>query len=329
MCSAAIPALTLGLLWLGGLWLSSARPDLLEDIHTPNVDYQIVKAQMRRLTELTDGDIAILGDSSALMGIDPAILEKSLGRGVESYATLGYVGPQGYAHMLDLLAARPGSVRNVLLVFHPIQFHREQFMEVWIPLLHNWNTRQVASPTLAPLELARSLANRHLVYSPLPGTYAAYYGSPENFVRTIHENKGSAIDPGTGLRQRRLEDVENSPSQGYANIDLGILDITDLYRQSLEHLRESIASLGPEKVYLVLGPLPLGNDAQAQQRIIGSLREVAQRLGLPPAHVILPSRSFTLDNRYFSSTTHLNRHGKQAYTKALAQDLAFLGVRER
>lgn len=299
---------------------------MIRDVHIDNVDIQIVRAQMRRLVSTHNRAIIILGDSSALMGIDPSILQQKLGKPIESYATLGVVGPEGYAYMLDLLSAEKSSIEYVLLVLHPVQFHREQYMEVWIPLLKDWNKTASLDPNRAPLDFVRGIANRYLVYSPLPGHYSLYYGSPEKFVGMINDNKGSAIDPGAGIKVNSLRAYSRLPNQGYLPIAMDKYRITDSYRKALAHLKRSVTTFGREKIVLMPGPLPLGPNVGAQRTILADLKEIAEILELPHKNIVVPSITFSLDAKYFSSITHLNRFGKLLYSTKMVDEIAFMGV---
>lgn len=325
LCSLTVPLITLGALSCAAVFLAERQPELISDINGSNVDSQIVRAQMRRLISRLDHDIVLFGDSSAVMGIDPAILEEKLARPVESFATLGVIGPEGYAFMLDTLAAQSTPFQKIFFVLHPIQFRRHPSWEGWIPMIKSWNVVPPRPPDSSPLDAVRGFTNRYLIYAPLPGAYALYYGSPESFVRSFNENKGSAIDPGTVLNVTTEEAFNAMEPHGYAPVDLKTFTVNESYRRALAHLKTSIAAVGRDKVYLLLGPLPLGPDHQ--QEIIDSFHEVAALLDLSPDHAIVPRLTFSLDAKHFSSTTHLNRYGKKVYSTALAEELSIFGAR--
>jgi hypothetical protein len=70
------------------------EPATIEDI--------LISEQVRRAHELRGSiDVVILGDSSALMGIDPVELSRLFGGRVESLALFGSTGPGAYGELLD------------------------------------------------------------------------------------------------------------------------------------------------------------------------------------------------------------------------------------
>jgi hypothetical protein len=319
-----VPTVFAAFLWLGAREIAGLRPDLLNDNRSGSVEWQVIKEQMNRLFHSPPADVAILGDSSALVGIDPQILEQRLGKSVESFATIGVLGPAGYALMLDMLREQHNPNQRVVLVTHPIQFHRIAEWEVWVPQTRKWAQPAVVDRSSAPIDLIRGITSQKLVYSPLPGSWGLYFGSPENLVHQIHESKGSAIDPASGLNFHHLRDLEVSANLGAPGMNPDSVSITPLYLNALKRLRKSVKKFGSSRVYLVLGPAPIGPHDEQKEFILGSFNEVAEKLGIVPENVLVPKNTFDLDYKYFSTTTHLNRFGKILYSRRLADDLRAL-----
>jgi hypothetical protein len=82
----------------GGAWNAIEPVPPSQSLENVIVEAQIARAQAGRAV-----DLLIVGDSSALMGIDAPVLGAKLGGArVESLALFGSVGPAGYAALLDV-----------------------------------------------------------------------------------------------------------------------------------------------------------------------------------------------------------------------------------
>src|SRR5258708_7174039 len=157
-----------------------------------SIDHFIVLEQIKRAAALPAAEVAFLGDSSCLMGIDAPSIEGGLDlHRVESFCSLGYVGPAGYARMLAGMIERNAAPKVLVLVFHPATFRREPSWDSWPGFVANGG--KVNAP---PLHFPRSSLDflelewlSRLIYSPLPGAYALYYGSEGAFRSTIRPRR--------------------------------------------------------------------------------------------------------------------------------------------
>jgi hypothetical protein len=85
----------------------------------PPVEVSIVNWQINNsLTQLKGSDILCLGDSSCLMGVVPSVIEKTTRHSCWNLGTLGYLGTQGHALILEQWLKRFGAPR--LLVYHVV-----------------------------------------------------------------------------------------------------------------------------------------------------------------------------------------------------------------
>lgn len=73
----------------------------------PNVEESTIQWQLERMRR-EPADIAILGDSSAMMGLEPAVFARETGLGVQNYATVSWLHTEGHADILDLYLALHG-----------------------------------------------------------------------------------------------------------------------------------------------------------------------------------------------------------------------------
>ena len=294
-----------------------ARGDLQYRKH-PSVDHLIVDTQLGRLRERKPSELALLGDSSCLMGIVAPLLRDELKVETQNYCTIGYVGPAGYAVMIDDMTA---SSRWIILAIHPVQFIRDASWDSWVAY--------VASPTEqkgpGPLSIRQALAvareyfEKTAVYDPLPGSFALYYGGTGNVQAELRASHGSMLDPGYGLRfpdARLLEAQTNPPGFGL------IPNVTpnEAFIDALGVLAARIRRVDHARVLLLITPVPAGVLGVLEYAQLNNVRaNIARTLGLAPDDVLdLPLQ---LPAVYFSSQTHLNRWGRERYTELLAKAL--------
>lgn len=277
------------------------------------VDHLIVQHQLERLEEPARADVAVFGDSSCLMGIDPVSLGHDLGATVNGFCMLAYVGPAGYATAIERFLTRADAPATLLVVLHPMQFTRHPSWEGWVPVVDNWRPRAPAAErsVRAALEMARLSWIGRAVLSPLPGTFGLYYGGERQFVRDIDDSRGSAIDPRTGFLGRSSLTLPKEPTSY-------VRDHT--FMATLPRLRDAIGGLPTGVVRLVVSPVPQSSaPLDAASGHVQALRAIAGDLGLAPSAVL--DTPATMPDQDFSSVTHLNRYGKARFTRLLAAAL--------
>jgi hypothetical protein len=312
------------LVGLGALHLLYLRNPLRTDgMRRLNIDHFIVLEQIRRSAELPAPNIALFGDSSCLMGVDARIIERTLGvRPVQSFCSIGFLGPAGYAQMLDGMIARNAAPKALIFMFHPATFRREASWEYWPVFVRN--AGQAAAPSLrfphSALDYLEFEWLSRLIYSPLPGAYGRYYGGEGAFRATIEARQGSAIDPNSGLNVAKIEAVRAGPTPPYG--EATDFSANQAYHDALKVLGETMKKLPPRtSVYLVVSPLPdyTFQPGTAEQRA-EQAANIARALGIDSSHIL--STPATLYSAYFASTTHLNRWGQQVFSGELAKQLA-------
>lgn len=310
----------LGLMILHLLYLRN--PARTEVMHS-SVEHLIVMEQVKRSATLPAAEIVFLGDSSCLMGIDALAVERALDlHPVESFCSLGWVGPAGYGQMLAGLIDRNTPPKVLVLMFHPIAFRREPNWDYWSALVDNWERPKkpaLGFPRSALDFLAFEWLTR-LIYSPLPGAYALYYGSEGSFRSMIRARHGSAVDPSTGLNVSSLRDLRAVPTPPTGKP--ADFNWNQPYQDSLRTLAEAIKKLGPQtRTYLVVSPVPdwsfpPGTEGKRIQRE----EQIAAALGITRENILAtPDKMF---GAYFSGYTHLNRWGQSVFTKALIKAIA-------
>lgn len=73
----------------------------------PSVDETLIHWQIDRLWR-TPADVVLFGDSSALMGLDPAVFAQVTGRSTQNFGTVRWLATEGHADILELYVERHG-----------------------------------------------------------------------------------------------------------------------------------------------------------------------------------------------------------------------------
>ncbi|MBR1167441.1 MULTISPECIES: hypothetical protein [Bradyrhizobium] len=295
------------------------------------IETYIVLEQIRRSERLPAADLAFLGDSSCLMGIHvPTLLRAFPGSGIESFCTIGFVGPDGYGAMLEKMIARGRQPRKLVLVFNPIQYERDPRWNEWVSFIRT-NRFEVPSGLTFPAggpEYIRLLMER-AVYNPLPGGYAVYYGGKDQFISTIWREHGSAIDPNRMLDIPSL-DAYKATLAGHVffkpDPKIKPFVMNAEFEKALASLSETLSKFDRSKVYLVITPVnslyaqggPQSFHAEAGERI-------AAMLGIDRSH-FLDTPDMMLDIMYAHYPSHLHRWSRIIYTEQLAEALAGRGI---
>ncbi|MFH1345628.1 MAG: hypothetical protein ABIL01_31145 [Pseudomonadota bacterium] len=319
-----LPLAALCLLGLGALHMLYLRnPARTDGMRKLNIDHFIVLEQFRRAATVPAAEVAFFGDSSCLMGVDPRLMERELAlRPIQSFCSIGYAGPAGYAHMLAGMIERNAAPKVLVLMFHPATFRREPGWEFWPGFVRN--AGKVERPRLhfprSALDYLEFEWIGRLIYSPLPGAYGRYYGGEGEFRSTIRARRGSAIDPNVGLNISSLEALRAAPrTPAGAATDYRW---NEAYAEALKVLGETIRTLPPQtRVYLVVSPVPdVAFPAEAGDQRANRTGQIAAALGIDNDRVLAtPAAMFAA---YFSSHTHLNRWGQMVFTNTLSKELA-------
>jgi hypothetical protein len=279
---AAGPALLVGAVVLGLLHVV-ARP--LPAPAPRDLEGVIVSTQIARARAMKSARLLLVGDSSALMGIDAA----ALGPGVESLATIGYVGPAGFAHL-----ARQVEAPSVVVILHgaSLSVPEATFAKRGFERLVLGETR--------PVRFRDAIFERLFAPAldlPLPGRYGARYGRPDRLAAALETGHGTVVDPNHFTPDR-------TPPFRFV--------LAPEVATRLDVLAEALAG---RRVWFALAPLPASRvDAETLATHDAVAAEVARRLRarLLPLPVSLP------DDR-FATATHLDARGRAELTALLAR----------
>ncbi len=301
-------AVALAILVLAWTW------DRRHPMENPNVAERVIVAeQIERARTMGPADILILGDSSALMGVDAGRLGQLLGRRVESLATLAWVGPAGYARLLSEYSSRT-PVPVLVFLFNPVALliTDAAFQKF------GYEREVLGTPQrlgASFLEAARYSLYVHvimrLVVLPLPGLYGREYGWPPRLGARLREHHGSLVDPNI---------FKDEPAAA-------AFVIGQPFARRLPLLRDAIVAARARNVYLALTPIPsTGVSPDVDASRLAASTSIATQLGLSAKDALLPLPT-SLPSEMFAVSTHLAAAGQIRYTETLADVLgARLGI---
>jgi hypothetical protein len=274
----------------------------------PAVETVIVTTQLERAVALPPTDVLVVGDSSALMGVDPVALGAELGgRHVELLATLTWVGPAGYAALVDRVFSKqhPGTI-VVLMVALSLDenFYRATGYEAMV-------LQDLRGPARIPRQLADFGDGLFLeVVQPavdfwLPGTFGRRYGTPEDLAAFIRGHQGACIDPNHYVPPGRTISFQ----------------LSEATERRMTVLGDTLARALPATAHFGMTPLPeseVGVDtAESRARTI-----VAARTALRLAREAVLDLPLALPDADFATSGHLGASGRGPFTAALASALS-------
>lgn len=148
----------------------------------PSIDESLIQWQVDRLVHVPT-DIVLFGDSSALMGLDPAVFTEATGLRAQNFGTVRWLATDGHADILELYVERHGPPQIALyhmgtglhgLGASSIQASGSDRGQL-LGAFREWTGRSVERPVPMP-----SLALRPLARLVLDGTdYSPVYTDAE------------------------------------------------------------------------------------------------------------------------------------------------------
>lgn len=300
---AAPTALVAVLLAVGAALWADADPS---PAVTYDVESVIILAQIERAETMPATDVLIIGDSSALMGVDVAAVAERLGQRAEGLSTIGFVGPAGYASLLDRYLPRHDPKPTIVVLVNG----RTTEIAGDLGALHHFEAF-VKSPYADTdfFENARNKAHADLVAKaidpPLKGPFGLRYGSPADLVRAIQVGRGSLVDPTPAMAP---------PEPG--SVTPYVFTLSDGMAERFRVMQKAFERHGATRVLLGITPLP---DAHADERTHTTRMEVRDRLveilGASAVLDLPPTRPTT----QFSSPAHLTEAGRAAFTEMFVE----------
>lgn len=291
-----------------------------------DIDTAIVQEQLRRAVESPPADLAFVGDSSCLFGIDPSSLrERFPGRSIENFCTTGWVGPAGYGSQITQMARHGTLPKNLVIYLHPIQFSRHPSWDQWTETVKRGLPAARGPIDLSPvaaLDYARETWLEPMLYRPLPGAHALYYGSFAAIMQSMKDGHGilvnsmayKANDLTTLDKVKRVYRgwrSEPPVSYGFAT--------TEAYDRAFADLSKSLENMDKSHVFLLMAPVTMPLDDRSLAERNRTAERLTAELGLPAGNLIRSPVS--LPWFLFSDSAHPTRWGSVVLTQKLADYL--------
>lgn len=278
-------------------------------ITTYPIENVILSGQIERARTIKNADLLIIGDSSALMGIDAVMLGRILsGKRVESLASIGLVGPRGYAKFLNIYRqSHGGTLPVVVVLMHPSTLtlnerdfkknnFEKPFLDKTIPLLSARGIRD---------NIFYNGIKKILIF-PLPGSYGRYYGFENKLRKSLLLHNGSLVDPNV------FQPGDSTNCYKYL--------LSDAMKKRMPALRKELKRPKTGAVYWGITPMPKSHGCEETSKQVEAIAASVEALMGQPAGNTLKLPDF-LNDDLFANGTHLNEEGRNVYTKTLAKAL--------
>jgi hypothetical protein len=245
-------------------------------------------------------EIAIVGSSRALQGVDPTVLQQELeGRGQRSMRSLNLGINGATAQVVD-------------------RFVREVLPSDQLPRRIIWADGVRAFNSGRPDRTDRSLRES-------PGYRALKQGELSIQPDDVDGSSALRADGFLPIETRFSFDLyyrDRNPVAGQYDGDYANFSLAGDQGEATQRLVEFTQAQGIE---LILVPLPLTTGYLDPTRTAAEqeFRQLLARLAQQHSHVSLLEIETTLPDRYFEDPSHLNRYGAIAVTRAIARQLRF------
>lgn len=307
-------ALILLLLCFFSYFLNFFMPISLVTQNMESWEDTLIKTQLERANRSAPkADIVITGDSSSLMGLDALKMQKMLNISTQSFATMGFVGPEGYAAIVQRYNERPPYKKIKVLI---IQLQRLTFADdeknyaagYEDIVLGQKSNKSFFSKIKDPFI---TLVYKKIFEMPLRGQYRDFYLVPENIRKTLMNNNGTMIDP-------RQNDDSSKPRNYNCKI-------SDLYLHRLTKMKERIDIINPELTLILFSPIPKNNMLDPQKTKIeceNSFNKIIEVLKLDKKSNVIELND--MDPIFFANYFHLNAQGREWLTNEIVLRMSLM-----
>ncbi len=318
-CAALLIALVIEMIAYSNLEKTLVKKTLYNPGQVPDVGVTIIQAKVESiLKEGNDSqvDLLIFGDSSGLMGVESAIIEKETRLKTYNLSTIGFLGIEGNLFLLEQYMNKHGG--PALVLFHSApetwSYSKEQFQQWgWLQLLKQ-SLQNPDEKINRKYEKLPSQNFRHLAQTAV---------FPESFTKRF-------LDSPRGKFQSH-NDLLNSLTERKGSMD-EVIDKLDMHKQSKFkggiseaqlHAFRQLIKLSEQQGFqlcIVCNPIPeLYRTPQREKFILEMEQTIVSQIEGHESHVKIhqPLLQF-VPNECNVSLNHLSPKYKQEYTLKLA-----------
>jgi hypothetical protein len=286
------------------IFISSTEPMIGYPYLQPTADDATVTVK-RRLLDKSGERIVIVGDSSAMYGLQPSIIKTITKTPIINLGTLASFSTAGFTELA--IAAMKKEQRPVAIVFSVLPQTLEidtkmvnQYNLLGRYLLAYENNTKAYSPTF---EEARSLWLKKHQFNIFPGQFG---GSYDAFLQTLSTSDGW------------LEENHSYHYDGQSK-GFGEIKVSDLTWKSFGALKKA-SELYSVPVIFIFNPKP--SDQIINERYEISTSNILQ-IATDKFGFITPQRVAPIwDEQFFGTVTHLNKIGSDIYSRNIGKTIS-------
>lgn len=263
----------------------------------------------------TGVDTVLIGDSSCLMGIDAPLLSSRLSNSdatkhkVLNLGAMSFYAMDQFAVFVDRLTNNnQNALKRIVLAVHPEMLRqpeeggviREQ--SLFRPIEREDDSfRETMLFYLGLKVVEQKFVWAHVPIS-LPNQFGSYYGYQKGLQDYMTLHAGSVVEAAP-FQKSREKNVR--------------FRLQDPVIQATKRLRARL----PGNIPLDIVIMPIPTSSRAPQFAEDRAHLLAEWVPLLQPCVVLTNLSSVLPDTFFSSHTHLNEKGQQAFTRWLAREL--------
>ena len=282
----------------------------------PTSEESTIQWQLDRLLR-ESAQLVIIGDSSAMMGLEPAAFEHHLGLTTQNFGTVSWLHTEGHADILDLYIDTHGPPRAVLYQMGTLIHLIPHDELVGTGLLDSFRSWLGADEASYPVPLP-SLSWRDPVRAFVEG---GHY--PEQYLNAIRGQ-----EPPDHVVREQLELTNGMNVDHAVRSDWDDVAAPDVvYQASIEsglrRVFEAAERHGFE-VFVVHNPIPVRFRSDDLDAAYGTVEEALRDLaeGYPRTHVLGPFARY-LPTELFANFEHLTPVGARANSTELAAPIGW------
>lgn len=283
----------------------------------PNVEESAIQWQVDRLLR-EDAELVIIGDSSAMMGLEPRTFEIELGLTAQNFGTVCWLHTDGHADVLDLYLAQHGTPQVVIYQIGTLIHAVSRDEIVATGLLDNFRRWTGLGAAEHPVPLP-SLLRRPQARALVEGAeYSPVY---------LEANRGR--EPSDAVVREQLEltngmNVDHAPRGDWSNMPPPLQPYEPSVESGLVRVMEASSEFGFQ-LFVVHAPIPdvfdhpqVTANYDSVERAIGALADEYAN-----ASVVGPFARY-LSTDAFANFEHLTPDGARFNSVVIARSIGTL-----